>query len=138
MRSAVLDTNVLASGFTVAGGIPDRLLRAWLAGSFALVVLEPILTELTRTFQKPYFRTRLSATQIAQNLALQRSRARVTPLTAHVAGVASHPEDDLVLAAALSTRADYLVTGDRKLQDLQSYQGVAILSPRAFLDALTP
>lgn len=48
-----------------------------------------------------------------------------------------HPEDDLVLAAAVSARADYRVTGDSKLQLRGRYQGVIILSPRAFLDLLT-
>jgi predicted nucleic acid-binding protein len=52
--------------------------------------------------------------------------------------VATHPEDDLVLATAVSAHADYLVTGDRKLQRLGSYQGVRILSPREFLAVLAP
>ena len=36
----------------------------------------------------------------------------------------------------LVRHADYLVTGDRKLQDLEEYQGVRILSPRQFLALL--
>ncbi len=44
--------------------------------------------------------------------------------------------DDLILATAMSSQADYLVTGDKQLQDLGTYQGVTILSPRAFLDLL--
>ena len=50
--------------------------------------------------------------------------------------LATHPEDDLVLAAAVSARSDYLVTGDKKLQDLRSYQGVTIVTPREFLTIL--
>lgn len=57
-------------------------------------------------------------------------------ITVEVHGVAAHPEDDLVLATALSGQADYLVTGDLKLQRLGTHQGVQILSPRAFLDVL--
>jgi predicted nucleic acid-binding protein len=53
-----------------------------------------------------------------------------------VTGVATHPEDDLVLAAAVSAGADYLVTGDRKLQALDTFEGVRILSPRQFLDMI--
>jgi hypothetical protein len=60
-----------------------------------------------------------------------------SPITVSVAGTATHPEDDLILATALSVGVDYLVTGDSKLQRLRSYQGVTILSPRAFLEALT-
>lgn len=33
-------------------------------------------------------------------------------------------------------KAEYLVTGDKKLQDLRTYEGVTIVSPREFLDTL--
>jgi hypothetical protein len=46
-----------------------------------------------------------------------------------IASGATHPEDDLVLAAAVSAAADYLVTGDRQIRRLGSYQGVTIISP---------
>lgn len=69
-------------------------------------------------------------------LDLIRLRARLTPLSIEVHGIATHPEDDLILATALSAPVDYLVTGDRKLQALGVYQGVAILTSRAFLDLL--
>lgn len=65
-----------------------------------------------------------------------RYRSAITPLTATVNGVATHPEDDLVLAAAVSARADYLVTSDTKLLRLESYEGVQIVSPATFLDVL--
>ncbi len=50
--------------------------------------------------------------------------------------MATHPEDDLVLATAVSAAADYLVTGDKQLQRLGGYHGVAIVSPRDFLALL--
>lgn len=56
--------------------------------------------------------------------------------TVKVEHVASYPEDDLVLATAVSAKADYLVIGDGALQQLGVYEGVTILSPRAFLDIL--
>lgn len=60
----------------------------------------------------------------------------LTPLTYEVRGVASHPEDDRILATAASVHVDYLVTGDRKLQQLGEYVGVKIVSPRQFLEIL--
>ncbi len=58
------------------------------------------------------------------------------PITVTVQGVASHPEDDLILATAVSARADYLVTGDRQLLALGTFQGVQIVSPRDFVAIL--
>lgn len=60
----------------------------------------------------------------------------MTPITVQIAGVATHAEDDLVLAAALAGQVHYLVTGDKDLQALGSYQGITILPARAFLDLL--
>ena len=60
----------------------------------------------------------------------------MVPLTVQVAGVATHPEDDLILATAVSSGADYLVTGDRRLRAVGAYADVAILSPREFLTLL--
>lgn len=140
MTTVLLDTNVLVSGiagFESQASPPGRILRAWRAGAFHLVISEPLLIELIRTLDNPYFRARLTVQQIERALALLRRRASVVAITAEVAGVATHPEDDLVLATAVSGPADYLVTGDRKLQELGHYQGVTILSPRAFVELLT-
>lgn len=40
------------------------------------------------------------------------------------------PDDAWILAAALSARADWFVTGDKALLDLGSVQGLPVLSPR--------
>jgi len=133
---AILDTNVLVSGFVRAQSVPGELLRRWRSGAFALVTSTSILREVERTFRTPYFRERLSDELIAADLTLLRTEAGIAPLTHAVSGVATHPEDDLVLAAAVSAEVDYLVTGDRQLLKLGTYQGVGIVSPRAFLDCL--
>jgi uncharacterized protein len=133
---AVLDANVLASGAVNAGGPSGQLVDATRAGEFDLIISDHILSEVGRTFEKRYFRSRLGPEQIAAFDLLLRRQASLTPLTVQVHGVATHPADDLVLATALSGQADYLVTGDTKLQQLGSHQGVIILSPRAFLGIL--
>ena len=91
---------------------------------------------MDRTFGDSYFRRRLGSEQISAAVRLLRRQAVLTDITMDVHGVATHPEDDLTLASAVSAHADYLVTGDKKLQGLCSYQGVRIVSPRAFLEML--
>jgi uncharacterized protein len=137
VTSAVFDANVLASGFLrVTLAAPALLIDAWRAGRFTLIVSEPLLVETERTLYKPYFADRLSIRQRNGIIALLRTGAVMTQLSVTVSGVATHPEDDLVLSSAVSAAADYLVTGDRKLQRLGSYEGVTIVSPRQFLDLL--
>ncbi len=139
MIRAVFDANVLASGatgFLIPESVVGQILRAWRAGLVELVVSDYVLGELARTLDKPYFRARLTPDQSRRYRSLLRRRTTITPLTVEVSGVATHPEDDLVLATVVSAQTEYPVTGDRGLQRLGTFQGVRILSPRAFLDIL--
>jgi putative PIN family toxin of toxin-antitoxin system len=134
-----LDTNVLASGVLGAmnpKSTPGAILRAWRDGAFRVVLSEHILEELARTLREPYFRARLTQEEVEAAVRALRRRCRVVALTDRVSGVASHPEDDVVLSTALSGRADFLVTGDAALRELGQLRGVIVLSPRAFLQVL--
>ncbi len=137
MIRAVLDVNVLASGSLKAPTPPGLLLDIWQAGSFRLIISAHILTNLRRALAKTYFQRRLTAAETIAFLTLLRQEAILAPIIVPVQGIAPDAEDDLVLATAVSGQADYLVTGDAAFQDLHSYRGIQIVSPRAFLGVLT-
>jgi putative PIN family toxin of toxin-antitoxin system len=136
---AVLDTNVLASGF-VGLNKPEsatgELLRRWRREEFALVVSDHILAELSRVVSYPYFAQRLSHAEIEAAFLGLRTEALSQSITVQVSGVASHAADDAVIATALSARAAYLVTGDKQLLERRSYWGTHFLTPRQFLEVL--
>lgn len=139
MIRASLDANVIVSG--VAGlrlvtSTPGEIMRRWRKRDFTLIISDHLLAETRRTLAKPYFRQVLNSAQVASAVHLLRSKAERTPMTVEVVGVASHPEDDLVLATAVSDGARYLVTGDSELLALRRYRGVSIVSARAFLTRL--
>ncbi|MCA9876778.1 MAG: PIN domain-containing protein [Thermomicrobiales bacterium] len=70
MTSAVLDTNVLVSGFIGAdnpASTPGELIRRWRAKAFELVVSEHILSELADTFTDPYFARRRLLRQLSKH-----------------------------------------------------------------------
>jgi predicted nucleic acid-binding protein len=70
-------------------------------------------------------------------MAFVHSHAQRVSITVAVSGVATHPEDDLVLATAISAGADYLVTGDRRFRTrIPRYRSVLLLSPAEFLAVL--
>jgi predicted nucleic acid-binding protein len=102
------------------------------------VISDHILEEIRRTLAKPYFSRHLTPDDQAAGVELFREDATVTPITVVVGGVATHPEDDLVLATAVSGNVDYLVTRDRQLLRLGTYQGVRIVSTGDFLALLPP
>jgi putative PIN family toxin of toxin-antitoxin system len=115
-----------------------QILHHWRANRFELIVSDHILTEFTNTLTlaSTYFQTKLTPQQGSAALALLRDEARSTPITITVHGAATQPEDDVVLATAVSAGTDYLVTGDKKLQERGSYRGVMIISPAEFLEIL--
>ena len=134
------DTNIVASGVarlrTRPDAAPVRFVRAWQAGQFTLVQSDPLLAEVDRTLANPYFTQRLPAAERQDFLALLRRRAVITPLTVTVAGIATHPEDDVVLATALSGNAQFVVTGDYQLVRLKTYHGLILVSVHEFLATL--
>jgi putative PIN family toxin of toxin-antitoxin system len=139
--TAVLDSNVLASGFVGVPrptSTPGELIRQWRDGRFTLVVSEHLHAEVADTFDDAYFRRRLTDVDRASALTALRRQALTAPITVIVQKVATHPEDDLILAGAVSAKVQYLVTGDTKLQRLGTYERVRIVSPREFLEILAP
>ena len=139
MTRAVIDTNVLVSGFGVyeqSERAPAQVILRWRQGGYLLLVSDAIQTEFARTLRKPYYAARYTSEQVRTAQRLLATQGQQVVIGTDVIAVATHPEDDLVLATAVSGRADFLVTGDRQLQRLGSYQGVKIVSPREFLDLL--
>lgn len=138
MTTAVLDANALVSASLVHIGVPAQILAYARAGGFIIVTSIPIMTEVFRvlTYARIQRKYQVGPLDIAQLRRFLQRRAVVTAITVTVKGVATHPEDDLVLATAASGHADYLVTGDGKLQSLVSHEGTKIVSPREFLGIL--
>jgi putative PIN family toxin of toxin-antitoxin system len=136
VSKAVFDANVLVSGYAGPAGTIALLLDHWVAGRFELVVSEVILSEVGRAWTKPYWKARLSSEKIQEIMAFLRNSAEVVPIVVAVHGVASDPDDDVILATAFSANADYLVTGDKPLLAVGYYEGTKIVSPGEFLTIL--
>ena len=139
MIKAVLDTNILVSGivgFTSPDNTPGEILNLWYKKHFVLVTSEPLIQEVLRTLRKPYFEKHVSPHRASRLAALLRYQSILTPITEVVEGVASHQEDDIVLATALSSGSQFVVTGDEKLQKLNKFKQINILNPQQFLSQL--
>ncbi len=135
---AVLDANAIVSANLVEQGISGQILQAARDRRFRLVTSDVIIAEVVRTLGKDRIRRKygLTAEDVERVRHLLEHEAAKTPITTEIHGVATHWEDDWILATAVSGRAHYLVTGDRQLQALGSYQGVTIVSPRQFAAVL--
>jgi putative PIN family toxin of toxin-antitoxin system len=139
MMRVVLDANVVVSG--VLGlerdeSVPGAIWRHWRNRDFTLLVGASLVAEVERALRNPYFSARIRPELAAQVVAALVEDGTFVALARTVAGVATHPEDDLVLATAVSAEADYLVTGDKQLLQLGGHGGTDIIDPRTFLKVL--
>ncbi|OGH29640.1 MAG: putative toxin-antitoxin system toxin component, PIN family, partial [Candidatus Levybacteria bacterium RIFCSPHIGHO2_12_FULL_37_12] len=108
----------------------------WRDDKFELIISQHILSELEETLNKSYFRNILKTQDIDDFLELLLSEAILTLITTTIQGVATHPEDDLVLATAESGKASFVVTGDHGLQNLKQFKNIKIVSPSTFSEIL--
>jgi len=133
--AVVLDTNVWISGIFFRRGIPARILAAWRDHRFEVVVTPDTLAELETTLRQKTIQFGADPLLADEWLDHIRTYARQVP-PAGVSGVCRDPKDDQFLDAAVSGGARYIVSGDKDLQALDTYQHVKVLSPREFVELM--
>jgi uncharacterized protein len=138
MMRVVLDANVLVSAILSPRGTPAQILNAWRAEQFDLVISDAILAEIGRVFRYPKIakRHRWSAEQLQAFLDGLAHVAILTPGALTLVVITEDPPDDRYLECAVEGEAAYIVSGDQLLLRLGAYQGIPILTPRAFLEIL--
>ena len=128
--TVVLDTNVLVAALVAEGlcrEVVHRTVRMRVLAT-STDLLEELDTTLARKFRITPATTAF-LTALRQQIRLVEPRQLSKP-------VCRDRDDDVVLATAVAARADVIVTGDQDLLVLGSFEGVAIVSPRQFLERL--
>jgi putative PIN family toxin of toxin-antitoxin system len=126
----VLDTNILISAFIFPGGPPEAVYRAVLDGRVELVTSPSLLAELGRVLVDKFgWEPQLGAEAVDQ---VARVAIVVRPKQG-VEVILEDPDDDRVLEAAATGEAVVIVSGDRHLLRLRSWNGVRIERATAFL-----
>jgi len=138
MLPAALDATVLVSAFLTPGGVSDALLRHAREGAFVAFISEDILAEVVHTLAYPSIRRRYPYTDEDVRVFCEglREAASLVPPSPDIPAVVRDPNDDMVLATARAADATYLITRDLDLLTLQTYEGIIILTPEAFMAIL--
>ena len=135
----VLDTNTIVSG-VISPGPPRQLVDAVKRGDIELAISPALLAELLEVLGRAKFAARLQQADLTPAGIVADLRALaliVTPPTVPRV-VARDPDDDQVLACAVASSANLIVSGDKRdLLPLQTYQGIPIVSPREALGRIT-
>lgn len=132
----VLDANVYVSAVLRPDGPPGQLLEGFLRGEFEIVLSTTVADEVRRALG--YRKVRKV---VLPGVDLEEWFWSVVVLADLVEDrlpprVCEDSDDDKYLAAAIEGNASFIVTGDKRFVALKEYEGVRIITPRAFLDRL--
>jgi len=125
----VADTNVLVSAI-VFGGPPGRVVELAAEGRLRLLISPALIDELRDVLRRKFG---FSDAAVYQSETLLRRAGLVVEPEQHLAVVVDDPADNRVLEAAGAGGAEVIVSGDRHLLALRSFDGIPIVSPRELL-----
>jgi len=128
----VVDTNVYVSRLINPFSVSGRAVqKSWEEGTTLLS--SPTFAELRAVLMRkklaPYIQPGSVGPYLAQVWGLAEEVVALFPIHA-----SRDPKDDEFLEVAVHGQADLIVTGDADLLALNSFRGVAILTPTAFLE----
>lgn len=128
----VLDTNILFSALISPYGTPNVIYRAWRSARFEVVTSQVQLDEIRRASRHPKFQATLQPAKVGAMVNNLQRAVILEHLTITVE--ADDPDDAFLLAMALASDADYLVTGDRRAGLLQRghIERTRIVTPAVF------
>lgn len=126
----VLDTNVLVSGLLSPFGPPARILQLLISVALNICYDARIMAEYRDVLSRPKFGFDQNAVQCLLDFLRQSGEAVVgVPLSKSL----PDKDDEIFLEAAISGKADALVTGNLLHFPKNLCSGVKILSPAEFL-----
>lgn len=134
----ILDTNVVMFALLWRGP-PYQLLETIRQNAQLQLYSSPVLLEeLADVLTRPAATKRLTAIgRPAREVLADYLEAIELAEPVELPRVVRDPDDDHVLACALTARADLIVTGDSDLLTLRNYQDIPILTPAEALRRLT-
>jgi uncharacterized protein len=128
----VLDTNTIISALLLPTSIPRQAFdQAFDLGR--VIVSEATVAELADVLQRSRFDKYVREEARLQFLATFTHDTTLIVVTETITDCRD-PKDNKFLEVAVSGQATVIITGDRDLLDLHPYRGIAIITPRDFIN----
>jgi len=126
----VLDTNIIVSAVAF-GGNPREVLKLCIEGHHILITCSALIAEIESVLTRPKFGFSTEAARMITAELLQ--IAEIAEPKRIPAVIADDPDDDVVLACAVTGKAAAIVSGDRHLKALGIYRKIPIYDAAGFL-----
>ena len=131
MIKVVLDTNIFVSSIFWKKGNPHKIVELALDKKILSFTSLEILQELEKVLRRDFQETEEI---IQRQIALILEYSTVVKPSARIYVVKDDPEDNKIVECAISCNADYIVTGDRHLLDVDEYEGIKIVKAKKLVD----
>ena len=127
----VIDTNIFVSAVLFRGHL-EEIAFLWQKEKFVYLLSPEVLQEYIKVFSYPKFG--LAAGDIKRIIETELI-PYVEPVktVSHVGVVKKDPSDNKFLSLALDGKGDFIVSGDKHLLELKSFDGIPIITGREFL-----
>ena len=115
-------------------------MHLWRIGLIELAISPFILEEFEIVVHRPRIQQRynLSDADITEYLEVLRTFTVIVSGTVTVDAVPDDPDDNIIIACAIESEADAIVSGDQHLLSLGSYHGIPIVKVVDFLSDYVP
>ncbi len=125
----VLDTNVIISAVFWRGS-PYKVMRKVLRGELTLVTSTAILEEVMDRLQNKF---NLPAEEAEKLRDILLTHSLLIEPTTKLKAVKADEKDNKIVECAVDGRADFIVTGDSHILNLEEYRGIKIVTPAGLL-----
>jgi uncharacterized protein len=127
----VIDTNVLISYFWGSRNA-ESIVNLMFSGTVMPVVSEAMLRELVSVGKRGKFRERFSQ-KVFQDLTEAYRNVSLVIVPKRKIIISADKKDDIFLECAVEGCAGYIISGDRHLLDIGTFEDVRITTPADFL-----
>lgn len=135
---AVIDTNVLISGFISRESYPAKLVDGWVEKRFEPVVSEEIIKEYREVFARDRFSALGSVEERLKLLGTLLSFEHVVLVNPQerICMVKDDPRDDIFLECAAAGECEFIISGDQHLLKLKQYKNIKVITAKEFIELL--
>ncbi len=131
----VLDANLFASALIKPDSNPGKILDLVQQNQVELIISPSVIKEIKRILLYPKIKKyhRKTAEEIDAYFDDILMFAWIVEGNETVEVIEDDPTDNKYLACAFEGEADYIVSGDHHLLNIENYQGIEIIKAKAFL-----
>lgn len=132
----VIDTNVFISSF-LGKGYPRKIIDFWKDGKITVCLSKQIIEEYIEVLEELGLKDKKEVEEILYLFA-QGHHSLFSGKTPNLKIVKDDPDDDKFFECAVALKAEYIISGDNAVLNIEGYIGIKIVNPKSFVNQTQP